>query len=130
MVQPLKNGERIIRGEKTDMWALGITFYQLITGRLPYENAKNPFELREAILHDDIDFSKIKKPEARQVIRSLLQKDPNDRASIDELLKSSWVTQNSGDIDVTVAKHQPDYLSKRHASMTQGPTRKYRFGNF
>lgn len=47
------------------MWALGITFYQLITGRLPYEEARNPLELREAILHDDIDFSKIKKPEAR-----------------------------------------------------------------
>lgn len=112
------------------MWALGITFYQLITGSLPYEQATNPLELREAILHDNIDFSKIKKPEVRQVIRSLLQKEPNDRASIDELLKSSWVTQNSTDIDVTVAKHHPESLVPQKGIEKNGKMHNYRFGNF
>ena len=31
-----------VHGEKTDIWALGITFYYLLTGDYPWKNAKNP----------------------------------------------------------------------------------------
>jgi serine/threonine protein kinase len=30
---------KAIRGEVSDLWALGITFYRLATGRFPYEEA-------------------------------------------------------------------------------------------
>jgi serine/threonine protein kinase len=31
-----------VHGEKTDLWALGITFYYLLTGDYPWKNATNP----------------------------------------------------------------------------------------
>ena len=38
-----EGGTKVIRGELTDIWALGITVFQLITGSLPYKGVKNVF---------------------------------------------------------------------------------------
>ena len=58
-----------IRGEQTDIWALGVTFYYLLCGRYPWEDAKNPMHLIELILLTDIDFDLIKNEQARYLIR-------------------------------------------------------------
>ena len=58
-----------IRGEKTDIWALGVTFYYLLCGRYPWEGAKNPLHLKELILLTDIDFNLIKSEQARYLIK-------------------------------------------------------------
>lgn len=78
-----KDGNRTIRGEQTDLWALGITFFQLITGRTPYEQCTNLVELKEAILNEPIDFSLIKALGAREVVAGLLDKDPITRFTLD-----------------------------------------------
>ncbi|HLO27517.1 MAG TPA: protein kinase [Anaerolineales bacterium] len=67
---------------RTDMYSLGILFYELVTGRKPY-NANTPIELSLQHLHDPI-------PKARQVVRDLpaevdqiiaraIAKNPEDR---------------------------------------------------
>jgi serine/threonine protein kinase len=50
---------KIIRGEQTDIWALGITIYEMLTGFLPYKNISNLMDLRDAILFKNFDFSEI-----------------------------------------------------------------------
>ena len=42
----------------TDLWALGVTFYYLITGKYPYEGG-NFYDLKKKILEDEIDFDLI-----------------------------------------------------------------------
>jgi serine/threonine protein kinase len=61
-----------VRGEKTDLWALGITIYYLLTGKYPCEDAKDPLHLKTLIVEREIDFSIIKNDDAREVIKSLL----------------------------------------------------------
>ena len=58
----------VVIGEKTDMWALGITFYYLLTGRYPSQHVQNLIELKENITQKEFDFSFIKHPDAREVI--------------------------------------------------------------
>ena len=49
-----------VHGEKTDLWALGITFYYFLTGDYPWKNAANPLHLKEMVCQQDIDFTSIK----------------------------------------------------------------------
>ena len=76
------------------MWALGLTFYQLLTGRYPFEGATSFYDLSSMILTQEIDFSIIKDGQARECIKRMLDKDPETRATVDELLLKNWVTTN------------------------------------
>lgn len=80
-----------VRGEQTDIWALGITFYYLLSGVYPNEEAKTPYALREMILNNQIDFSLIKHQSARDVLQKMLQKDPSKRATLEQLQNEDWV---------------------------------------
>jgi serine/threonine protein kinase len=83
-----------VRGEQTDIWALGITFYYLIAGVYPCEDATNPMHLRDLILEREINYDLIKNIGARNILKLMLTKDPMKRASLEEIQKDDWVTQN------------------------------------
>ena len=57
----------------TDLWALGITFFRLATGRFPYQDANTYLKLKASILsEEEIDFSLIKDAEMRQILSQML----------------------------------------------------------
>lgn len=58
--QTCSRQETMTRGEKTDIWALGISFYYLLTGQYPYVDAVNPIHIKELILNREINFKLIK----------------------------------------------------------------------
>ena len=62
LFSPEMFGKEKVLGEKSDIWALGMTFYFLIVGYYPWKDAKNPLQLRDMVINDEIDFRPIKNP--------------------------------------------------------------------
>lgn len=44
------NKDQEIKGQMSDLWALGITFYKLATGKYPFEEANTYLKLKESII--------------------------------------------------------------------------------
>ena len=77
-----KDEDYKVRGTITDIWALGVTFYYLITGTFPFEASKNAFLLREMVLNQPINFDIIKNDKLRDLMTKILEKDPTKRWTI------------------------------------------------
>ena len=91
---PKSSKESMLRGEKTDIWALGITIYFLLTGQYPCEDANSPLELKDFIINRPINFELIKYEEPRRLLKAVLEKDPEKRATLFDMAESQWISDN------------------------------------
>ena len=80
-----------VHGERTDLWALGITFFYLITGEYPWKNIKSKIHLMDLVCNQKIDFSIIKNEKARDLMTKILEKQPEKRATLQELIDHEWM---------------------------------------
>lgn len=70
---------RLARTQMDDVWALGITLYQFLTGgRNPFGQPRNLVDMVNSILLTKFDFSPID-PRFRGLISDMLEKDPKKR---------------------------------------------------
>ena len=85
------NENNNIINEKYDMWQIGILFYKIATKNeiSPYPQCKNVEEFYNKVLKCNINLNYLKNysSDILQIISKLLNKNPNERYSIDHLLK-------------------------------------------
>jgi serine/threonine protein kinase/tetratricopeptide (TPR) repeat protein len=77
--------------QSTDLFSLGVVFYEMLTGKRPFEG-DHPAAVAYAILHEDPNSLRESRPDlplwADSMILSLLAKNPSDRpAGADDLVK-------------------------------------------
>eukprot|EP01053_Blabericola_migrator_P002976 Blabericola_migrator_1__2975@NODE_185_length_11802_cov_66_327567_g160_i0_p3_GENE_NODE_185_length_11802_cov_66_327567_g160_i0NODE_185_length_11802_cov_66_327567_g160_i0_p3_ORF_typecomplete_len598_score104_86Pkinase/PF00069_25/4_2e71Pkinase_Tyr/PF07714_17/3_8e41EFhand_7/PF13499_6/1_5e09EFhand_7/PF13499_6/5_7e07EFhand_6/PF13405_6/0_0031EFhand_6/PF13405_6/1_7e02EFhand_6/PF13405_6/1_7e06EFhand_6/PF13405_6/10Kinaselike/PF14531_6/1_1e13Kinaselike/PF14531_6/1_2e03EFhand_11/PF08976_11/2_4e06EFhand_11/PF0 len=97
--------------EKCDIWSIGVIVYMLLSGTPPF-NGSVDYQILVKIRNANYNFdgavwSTISET-AKDFIRSLLVRDPNERPSAEEALKHKWLQQTGevedNEIDVGVLK--------------------------
>ncbi|CAD8081196.1 unnamed protein product [Paramecium primaurelia] len=74
-----------------DVWSIGIIFYKLLTGNLPYVSTqlnKLKLEIRKGIIqYNDLQFDKISQ-RSKDFLNTLLQYNPSIRSDLNSIIKS------------------------------------------
>lgn len=79
--------------EKVDVWALGVLIYEFLVGKPPFEEPdKNATYKR--IVRVDLKFPRSIDIDARDLILRLLKKQPEERISLQKVLKHPWILKN------------------------------------
>lgn len=74
--------------KKADVWALGLTMYILAFNKFPFDLAKTEYLQMENICDFELSFKDRNiSSELKEMIKSCLEKNPNNRTSIQDLRK-------------------------------------------
>ncbi|KAL6054220.1 Calcium calmodulin-dependent protein kinase kinase 2 [Balamuthia mandrillaris] len=78
------------RTPEGDIWALGVTLYCFLVGRLPFET-DNVLEMCCLIREQEVNYPATISDEAKNLIQGMLHKDPAQRYTIQRIKQHRWL---------------------------------------
>jgi eukaryotic-like serine/threonine-protein kinase len=89
--EQLKSSKHV--DERTDVWSLGATLYQMLCGAPPYAHIESVFDLIAAIMIEDVPHLQDRAPwvdaSLALIVHQALQRDPNQRwASLEDMAEA------------------------------------------
>jgi serine/threonine protein kinase len=77
-----------------DIWSLGVTFFEIVTNRRPFE-AVHIGRLHQKILREDPVFPSTVTPSLCDLLRRMLTKDPAQRITLENIKQHPWVVNEN-----------------------------------
>ncbi|KAK3237193.1 hypothetical protein CYMTET_52709, partial [Cymbomonas tetramitiformis] len=114
-----------------DLWAMGVGLYMLLSGEFPFED-EDEDELERQIISAELDLTTPEwdsiSPEAKDLVRGLLNPDPKKRLSAADALEHAWFTGHQSH-DAATLSHAHLRLRELAAS-TRLPVKHFAPGEF
>eukprot|EP01118_Nematostelium_gracile_P014414 TRINITY_DN5608_c0_g1_i1.p1 TRINITY_DN5608_c0_g1~~TRINITY_DN5608_c0_g1_i1.p1 ORF type:complete len:169 (+),score=46.85 TRINITY_DN5608_c0_g1_i1:663-1169(+) len=92
-------------GKSVDIWSVGVTTFVLLSGKRPFDDASH-IKLKSIINDGKFEFGQEfsgVSNEAKDFVKSLLNKEPSKRPTAASALEHSWFKSNS-DAELPIAK--------------------------
>ena len=102
-------------GEPYTVWALGILLYVMVRGNFP-------FHTKEEICNEHVDIDFNIKPKTQDIIRRCLQKCPEDRPSLVELLSDPFFMNTGSSLGSSLDSSLNSSLVSSLGNACQNPT--------
>ena len=97
---PVYMAPEIIKGDgyegfPVDVWSSGVALYIMLSGNIPFNKDKS-HDLQSAIMN--LPYKKIDdvSDNANDLLKNILEKDPNKRLTPDQILEHPWMTERIG----------------------------------
>ncbi|KAJ8760085.1 hypothetical protein K2173_010941 [Erythroxylum novogranatense] len=86
-------------GKAADTWAAGVTLYFMLVGSCPFLGDSLP-ETYDKIVHSPLELPEDLDPELKDLVQSLLCKDPLQRISLNSVAEHPWMVKDDGPVPV------------------------------
>ncbi|XP_030750317.1 serine/threonine-protein kinase STK11 isoform X2 [Sitophilus oryzae] len=97
----IANGADSFPGFKVDIWSCGVTLYNIMTGKYPFEG-DNIYRLFENIGRGDFEIPDDIQDPLRDLLLGMLRKDPLERFSLQQIRQHPWLTRKPPPSEYTV----------------------------
>jgi len=113
-------------GPKADVWGVGVLFYQLMTGNLPFkmESPSKELESKDVFMTvalGPLDFEceawTNLSPKCRDMIQQLLTRDPEQRPHAKDALKHEWLLEGASACSLTSFPPRSVYVPPRSSPL-------------
>ncbi|KAK9723664.1 hypothetical protein RND81_05G016500 [Saponaria officinalis] len=115
-VAPEVLAEKGYFGEKIDVWSCGIILFVLTAGYLPF-NDTNLMRLYKKIYKGQFKCPKWMSTELKQLLRRLLDINPETRITIEEIINDSWF--NKGYKPINLRFYDDDWEKKEEGDVNE-----------
>ncbi|KFO28589.1 Sperm motility kinase Z [Fukomys damarensis] len=88
---PEKFSRKRYEGPPLDIWALGVTLCEMLTGDYLFAECKS--QIIENIMHGTVSYPKFISNNAKRLIGKILTWDPTKRPTIQKILKHRWIRE-------------------------------------